>query len=161
MTCKAIERLILESEGRPLREEERGAVDGHLPACRNCRAFQAGRLALRQGLNDLAPGELPRSLDLRTRQACLEELGAGREGRAAAVRRAGVPLPIVVASALFALLAAVWLTATLADAKPGDALPWTSWVAIAFMAQNVFMLFLSPVIFRAARPSAVETATIL
>ena len=35
---------------------------------------------------------------------------------------AKVPWPVVAASALFALLAAVWLAVTLADVKPGDSL---------------------------------------
>ncbi len=160
MTCKAIERLILESEGRPLGENERGEVDRHLPACPGCRAFQAGRRAVREGLKDLSPTGLPRSLDLRTRRRCLEELGALPEGSWEAVRKTKVPLSVVGASVLFALLAVVWLTVTLAEVKPGDALPWTAWVAIIFIAQNVFMLFFSPVIFRAARTAAVETASI-
>ena len=151
MTCKAIERLILEREERPLGADERGAVDRHLPACPDCRAFQAGRRALGEGLKDLPKEGLPRSLDLRTRQLCLEEMGADSEGSPVAARKAKVPLPVIAASVLFALLAAVWLTVTLADFKPGEALPWTAWVAVAFIAQNAFVLFFSPVIFRAAR----------
>jgi anti-sigma factor RsiW len=159
MTCKAIERLILESEERPLREEERRAVDGHLGSCPNCRAFQAGRADLQRALKSLPAEELPASLDLETRRACLGELDLERGGTAAA-RRANVPWPVVIASVLFALLAAFWLTATLGDLKPGDALPWTSWVAVAFIAQGVFVLFLSPVIFRAVRRPAFEDAPI-
>jgi len=159
MRCQAIERLILEGEERPLREEERRALDRHLPACRGCRAFEAGRAALRQALKDLPAGELPVSLDLGTRRACLEELNPERVGTAVA-RRTRIPLPVVVASSLFALLAAVWLTASLGDLKPGDTMPWTSWVAVAFMAQGVFVLFLSPVIFRAVRRPAAEGAPI-
>jgi hypothetical protein len=159
MSCKAIERLILEGEERPLREEERRALDGHLGLCPDCRTFQAGRIALRQALKGLPAGELPASLDLGTRRACLEELDPERAGTAAA-RRANVPWPVVAASVLFALLAAVWLTATLGDLKPGDALPWTSWVAVAFIAQSVLALFLSPVIFRAVRRPAVEGPSI-
>lgn len=159
MRCKAIERLILEAEERPLLEDERRTLDRHLPGCRECRGFVAGRAALRQAVKGLPAEELPPALDLGTRRACLEELAPERPGTAAS-RRARVPLPVVVASALSAVLAVIWLTVTLADAGPGDALPWTSWVAIAFLAQSAFVLFLSPVIFRAARRPAVGGAPI-
>ncbi len=160
MRCRASERLILEGEERTLREEERRALGGHLERCPDCRAFEAGRAALLRAVEDLPPGQLPESLDLGTRRACLEDLAAARQGGGAAVRGARVPWPVVAASALFALLAAVWLAATLPDVKPGDVLPWTTWAAIAFMAQNVFILFLSPVIFRATRRPDVEAAAI-
>ncbi len=158
MRCQAAERLILESEERPLVEKERLLLDGHLERCPDCRAFQAGRAALRQALKDLPAAGLPVSLDAGTRRACLEELAAERAGTAAA-RTPRVPWPVVAASVLGALLAAVWLAGTLPDIQPGETLPWTAWLAVAFMAQNVFVLFLSPVIFRASRrPDAVEDA---
>jgi len=158
MRCKAGQRLILEGEERPLRDEERRALDGHLETCPECRTFQAGRIALRRALKELPAEELPAPLDLGTRRACLAELDAERRGTAA--RGANVPWPVVAASVLFAILAVVWLTATLGDLKPGDTLPWTSWVAVAFIAQGVFVLFLSPVIFRAVRTPAAEDAPV-
>ena len=152
MKCQAVERLILEGEERPLREDERRTLDGHLAGCPDCRAFESGRADLRRSLADLSRPGLPSSVDLRTRRACLEELDLQR--KVAATAR--VPVPVVAASALFALVAAVWLAVTLADVMPGDSLPWTAWAAVVFLAQSVFVLFLSPVIFRAARRPDLE-----
>jgi len=160
MRCHDFERLILDGEERPLTENERRALNGHLERCPDCRAFEAGRAALRQALKDLPAAGLPESLDVGTHRACLEELAAERAGIAAG-RAARVPWPVVAASALAAILAAVWLTATLPDIKLGDALPWTAWLAVAFMAQSVFVLFLSPVLLRTARRPDAEDARTL
>src|SRR5512135_1072211 len=131
MRCQAAERLILESEERPLLEKERPALDSHLERCPDCRAFRAGRAALRQALKDLPAAGLPESLDVGTRRACLGELAAERAGTAA-VGTPRVPWPVAVASVLAALLAAVWLAGTLPDINPGETLPWTAWLAVAF-----------------------------
>jgi hypothetical protein len=147
MTCKAIEQLILESEERPLRGDERRLAEDHLRGCLGCRMFQAGRPAIREATRDLGRAELPRSLDLRTRRLCLEAL----DGDPAA-GKAKIPGPVIAASALFTVLAAIWLTVTLIDVTPGQPLPSGAWAAIIFIAQNVLVLFLSPVILRKARP---------
>jgi len=146
MNCKAVERLILEGEGRPLEEGERRRVEEHLRACPGCRAFEAGRGVVRDGLKGLGREGLPRSLDRRTRNLCLEALGAD-------AGRRKVPLPVVAVALLFTLVAAVWLTVTLVDVAPGQPLPSGAWAAIVFIAQNALMLFLSPVILRSARTS--------
>jgi uncharacterized membrane protein len=78
-------------------------------------------------------------------------LGAAHAEAPEAKRRAKVPLPVIAASVLFTVLAAIWLTAALADLTPGENLPTTAWLAIAFIAQNVLVLFLAPVILGAGR----------
>jgi len=152
MKCKAIERLILESEEHALGGDEKRLVEAHLRECSGCRAFEAGRRTIREALKDFRRAELPRPLDLRTRRLCLEALGGS-----AAARKARIPVPVIAASILFSVLAAVWLTATLLDVAPGEPLPSGAWVAIVFIAQNALVLFLSPVILRAVRPSKTET----
>jgi hypothetical protein len=152
MTCKAIEQLILESEERSLGGNERRLVEDHLRGCPGCRTFQAGRLTIRVGARDLGPAELPQSLELRTRRLCREALD-----RDPAEEKAKVPVSVIAAAVLFTVLAAIWLTVALIDVTPGQPLPSGAWAAIVFIAQNVLMLFLSPVILRMARPS--ENAT--
>jgi anti-sigma factor RsiW len=154
MKCKAIERLILENEERELAGDEKRLVESHLRECARCRAFEAGRHTIREGLKDVWREELPLALDLRTRHLCLEALG----GRAAA-GRAKIPVPVIAVSILFAVLAAIWLTAALSDVAPGEPLPSGAWVAIVFIAQNALVLFFSPIILRAARPSKNETSS--
>jgi hypothetical protein len=154
MTCKAIEQWILESEERALGGDERRLVEDHLRNCPGCRAFEAARRTICEGLKDFRKAELPQSLDLRTRRLCLEALG-----RDSAAGKARIPVPVIAASILFSVLAAVWLTAILADVAPGEPLPSSAWIAIVFIAQNALMLFLSPVILRAARPLKNETSS--
>jgi hypothetical protein len=154
MTCKSIEQLILESEERPLRGDERRLAEDHLRGCPGCRAFEAGRRTIREGVRDIGRADLPRSLDLRTRRLCREALAGDP-----AAAKAKVPVPVIAASVLFTVLAAIWLTATLIDVTPGQPLPSGAWAAIVFIAQNVLVLFLSPVILRMARPSENGTSS--
>ncbi len=153
MNCKAMERLILEREGRPLADDERRRIEAHLRDCPGCRAFEAGQRVAREGLKEFRREGLPRSLDLRTRNLCLESLGSGAAARSADTARTKVPLAVTAVSLLFTLLAVIWLTVTLVDVIPGQPLPSSAWAAIVFIAQNALMLFLSPVILRTARTS--------
>lgn len=156
MNCKAMEQLILESEERPLEEGERRKVEEHLRACAGCRDFEAGRRDVLEGLKETGRKGLPRSLDLRTRNLCLEALKAGAAGRPDKAGRVRIPVPVIAAAVVFTILAAVWLTATLGDLAPGEPLSATAWLAIAFIARNVLALFLAPVILGAGRPVDVE-----
>jgi hypothetical protein len=156
MKCQTIERLILESEERSLGEGERRMIEEHLAGCARCRAFQAGRRKILEGLRTLRPAELPPSLGRRTKELCLKELRGLEAGARPATEKAKVPIPVIAASVVFTLLAAVWLTASLLDVTPGQPLPSAAWGAVVFIAQNVLMLFLSPVILRARRPSGGE-----
>ena len=154
MNCKAIERLMLESEERPLADGERRKVEEHLRNCPGCRAFEAGRRVVREGLKEFRRQGVPRSLDLRTRNLCLDALGAGAAAGPADAARAKVPLAVTAVSLLFTVLAVIWLTVSLIDVTPGQPLPSSAWAAIVFIAQNALMLFLSPVILRPVRTSA-------
>jgi anti-sigma factor RsiW len=157
MNCKAIERLILEGEDRPLGEPRRRVVEDHLRTCPACRAFRAGRVALQKSASGMAGAGLPRSLDERTRRLCLKTLVSGRAAGSPAPAGRRIPMPVIAVAVLFTALAAVWLAGTLADVTSGEALPAAAWIAVAFIAQNVLMLFLSPVIFRGARSAEKET----
>jgi anti-sigma factor RsiW len=156
MTCKMIERLMLESEDRALDAEERRKIDDHLRTCAECRDFQAGRRTIREGLRDIRWAELPPEAEAKTRRLCLEVLGSAPGERREAAGRARIPVPVIAAAAMFTILAAVWLAATLGDLTPGESLPATAWAAVAFIAQNVLMLFLAPVVFRAGRHAGDE-----
>ena len=151
MNCKAIERLILESEERPLADGERRSVEAHLRDCRGCQAFEDGRRTIREELKDLRRAGLPPSLDLRTRRLCLEALAGGPAAASPAEGKPKIPVPVIAVSVLFTVLAVIWLTVALVDVMPGQPLPSGAWAAIAFIAQNALMLFLSPVILRSAR----------
>ncbi|HVP89969.1 MAG TPA: zf-HC2 domain-containing protein [Terriglobales bacterium] len=153
MTCGKTERLILDSEDRPLDASERQGLDAHLRDCARCRAFAAGRRALRGAAADLRWPATPASVGTETRRLCLEELaGAEAERARRGPRRARVPVPVAVAASLFTVLAAVWIAGVLADLKPGEAIPAMAWLAVAVIAQNVLALFLTPVVLGAGRP---------
>jgi anti-sigma factor RsiW len=153
MNCQTIERLILEADDRPLDEAERRRLDEHLRACSACRAFEAGRAALRRGIREIADEKLPPALSERTRKACLDSLAGRAAAASPAAARRRVPVPVVVVSVLFTALATLWLAATLADVTPAQSLPKAAWVAVAFIVQNVLTLFVSPLVLRAARPA--------
>jgi anti-sigma factor RsiW len=156
MNHRTIERLILESEERSLDAEERRRVDGHLEDCAACRDFAAGRLAVRESLKDVRWPEPSPSVEARTRRLCLEELSAAAAESRERAGRVRVPVPVAAAAVLFAVLAAVWLAGSLADLTPGENLPATAWLAVAFIVQNVLMLFLTPVVLGAGRPAGDE-----
>ena len=103
-------------------------------------------------MEEFRRGGLPRSLELRTRNLCLEALGAAHAERPDKAGRMRMPVTVIAAAAVFTILAAVWLTAALGDLAPGETLSATAWLAIAFIAQNVLALFLAPVILGAGRP---------
>lgn len=153
MNCNAIERLILESEERHLEQNKRRRVEEHLRVCPGCLAFEAGRRVIQEGLEEFRRERLPRSLDLRTRNLCRDALVAGAAAGSTDAARTKVPLAVTAVSLLFTVLAVIWLTVTLVDVTPGQPLPSSAWAAIAFIAQNALMLFLSPVILRPARTS--------
>lgn len=153
MTCGKTERLILDSEDRPLDASERQGLDAHLRDCARCRAFAAGRRALRGAAADLRWPEPPAALGIATRRLCLEELaGSEAEGAQNRAGRPRIPVPVAVAALLFTVLAAVWIAGVLADLKPGEAIPAMAWLAVAVIAQNVLALFLTPVVLGAGRP---------
>jgi len=154
MTCRAIERLLLESDDRTLDGDERRAVEEHLGACSACRAFLADRRRIRGGLGEVDWPALPSSLGRRTRGLCLEAMNRGLEAGSPSPAGARVPVLVVAASIFFVVLVAIWLTGVLADVDPDLPLPPIAWAAIAFLAQNAFVLLVSPVIFRAARISS-------
>lgn len=157
MTCRKSERLVLEAEDRPLEAAERGNLDDHLGGCVRCRAFAAGRQALRGAAADLRWPAPPASVGAETRRLCLAELaGAEAGGARSRAGRARMPVPVAVAALLFTVLAAVWIAGVLADLKPGESLPAAAWLAVAFIAQNVITLFLAPVVLGAGRPAGDE-----
>ncbi len=150
MTCRQIERWLLESEDRVRDGDERRAVDEHLRACPACRAFRHTRLEIRDAAGAFPRPDPPTALSRRTRRVCLEA-AAGVAGSASPAAAARVPLPVVLAAILFAALATIWLVGTLGAVDPGQPLPGAAWAAIVFLAQNALVLLISPVIFRAAR----------
>jgi anti-sigma factor RsiW len=153
MNHRMIERLILESEERSLDAEERRRVDGHLKDCAACRAFAAGRLAVRESLKDIRWPEPSPSVEAKTRGLCLDEMNAAAAESRERAGRARMPVPVIAASVLFSVLASVWLTGVLADIVPGGTLTAAAWGALALIAQNAFVLFFSPVLLRAVRPA--------
>lgn len=156
MNHRTIERLIIESEERSLDAEERRRVDGHLEDCAACRSFAAARLTVREALKGVRWPEPSPSVEARTRRLCLEELSAVAAESRERAGRARMPLPVIAAAVLFSVLAAVWLAGTLADLTPGETLPATAWLAVAFIAQNVLVLFLAPVVLSGGRPAEDE-----
>jgi predicted anti-sigma-YlaC factor YlaD len=154
MTCRTIEQLILESEDRSLDAGERRRVDGHLRDCADCRAFAAGRATVREALKGVRWPTTPQPVEAKTRRLCLEEMAAAERGRADG--RARMPVPVAVAAILFTVLAVVWTAGALADLRPGESLPASAWLAVAFIAQNVITLFLAPVVLGAGRSARDE-----
>jgi anti-sigma factor RsiW len=150
MTCRDIERLILEKDAGGIGAEERRAVEAHLRDCPGCRRFEASLLEIRAGLKGFEWGPLPEALDRRTRRMALALLP-----RESPERRKSLPGGILAALAALTVLTVVWVTASLAGLAPEQTirdLPIAAKVAILFIAQNAFVLFFAPVLLRAMRP---------
>jgi anti-sigma factor RsiW len=150
MTCRDIERLILEKRAGELGPDEGRAVKVHLDTCPECRKFEASVLGIRAGLEALDWEPLPEALDRRTKRMALDVLrGEGPE------RRNSLPSRVLAALAALTVLTVVWVTASLAGLGPEQTLrdlPLTAKVALLFIAQNAFILFFTPIILRATRP---------
>ncbi len=150
MTCRDIERLILEKKAGELGADEGRAVEAHLAVCPECRKYEESILGIRAGLEALEWAPLPEALDRRTKRVALDVLrGECPE------RRNSLPSRILAALAALTVLTAVWVTASLAGLGPEQSLrdlPFAAKMAILFIAQNAFILFFAPIILRATRP---------
>ncbi len=150
MTCRDIERLILERNTVGIPEARRQALEDHLRGCPECRKFEASILEIRAGLKDLDWEPLPERLDRRTQRLAREVL----RGRSPAGQKS-LPGRIIAALATLTVLTVIWVTASLASLGPEQTLrdlPAAARVAILFVAQNAFVLFFTPVILRAMKP---------
>ncbi|MGB8952082.1 MAG: zf-HC2 domain-containing protein [Candidatus Aminicenantales bacterium] len=156
MTCRDIERLILERDDRPLSQEERRAVEEHLRGCENCRLFESGFAGIRKELRGIEWEILPEPLSFRTKRMALDVMGGKTAKESAARRRMSVPAAILAALAILTILTVIWVTGTLIDLAPEPTLkdlPIAAWGALLLIAQNALILFFTPVILRAMRLS--------
>ncbi len=151
MTCRHIERLILEKRDRPWKDDERLEVEAHLQECAQCREFEAGLRGIREDLDGPDWYPLPESLNLRTKQMALNVLeGKTPEGLLPG-KRISVPGPILAVLGALILLTSVWVFLSLAGVDSGQALkdlPLAAQAAILLIAQNSLILFFAPVILR-------------
>ena len=145
LSCRDIERLMLEGEDRPFSAGERSLLEEHLRGCAGCREFAADRALVRGELAGIRWPAPPDELVLRTRRL-LRESGAAAP--------AAVPVWVLAALAVVTVITSLWLAAWLPDISPGMTLadlPFGAWAAVFIIAQNALMLFCAPVVLRTAR----------
>ncbi len=155
VSCRDIERLMLEGEDRELARAERSLIQDHLGGCDGCRAFAADRLAIRAETAALRWPEPPDALVRKTRRLLLES--------APDARPAALPAWVLVAMALFAVATGLWLAVSLAGVTPDMTLadlPVAGLAAVLIIIQNALTLLFAPVVLRTvrARRAASESA---
>ncbi len=146
LSCRDIERLVIEGEDRELAAETRRLVDDHLRGCGRCRGFAADRSAIRETFADARWPAPPEQLVRATRRRLHEE--------SAGERVATVPAWILVVLAVTTVVTGLWLAIALADVGPETALadmPVAGLAAVIVIIQNALMLFLAPVVLRTVR----------
>jgi len=155
LSCRDVERLMLEGEDRELSGEERRLVEDHLRGCEGCRGFAADRTVIREEMAAVRWPAPPDALVRRTRRMLLES------GPAAAA--AAVPGWVLIAMALVTVVTGLWLAVSLADVSPDMTLadlPLAGLAAVFIIVQNALTLLFAPVVLRAvrARRGASESA---
>lgn len=146
LSCRDVERLIIEGEDRELAADVRRLVGDHLRGCERCRGFAADRGAIRETFAGARWPAPPETLVRATRRRLVED-----DPR---VRAVAVPAWVLVALAVATIATGVWLTVSLADVGPGTALadmPVAGLAAVIIIIQNALMLLLAPVVLRAVR----------
>jgi hypothetical protein len=159
MTCRDIERLILEKKDRPWKDEERLGVEAHLQECADCREFEAGLRGIREDLEDPDWYPLPEFLNLRTKQMAFDVLDGKTPESVPTGKRISVPGPILAVLGVLTFLTGVWIFLSLAGIDSGGTikdLPLAARASILLIAQNSLILFFAPVILRAIRHTANE-----
>ena len=157
--CRDIERLILDREEAAFGAGDERLVRSHLRVCARCRDFEAARVGMHGELSTMVWPSLPAELDRRV-------LRLGRSALAGAGAKKGtasLPAPVLAALAVIIVLITLWSSVTLADVGPGQVLadlPLPAKAALLLIAQNAFMLFFTPVILRAVRPSAESSSAV-
>jgi hypothetical protein len=146
LSCRDVERLMLEGEDRDLSVGERDLVEGHLRACGPCRGFASDRMLIRK---ELAAVDWPAPPDALVRRTQRMLLDGGTHDRPAAP-----PTWVLVAMALVAIVTGLWLAVSLADVTPDMTLADLSVAGLAavfIIIQNALALLLAPVVLRAVR----------
>ena len=150
LSCRDIERLMLEGEDRAFASGEKSLLEEHLRDCPRCRGFAADRALVRGELAGIRWPAPPDELVLRTRRL-LRESGAAAP--------AAVPAWVLVALAAVTIITSLWLAAWLPDITPDMTLADLSFgarAAIFIIVQNALMLFCAPVVLRTARSRRAE-----
>lgn len=146
LSCRDVERLIIEDEDGKLTADMRRLVEDHLRGCRRCQGFAADRGLIRETIAAVRWPAPPETLVRATRRRLTED---ERRPRAAAV-----PAWVLVALAVTTVVTGLWLAISLADVGPEMTLADLSVAALAaviVIVQNVLMLFLAPVVLRTVR----------
>ena len=145
LSCRDVERLMLEGEDRAFSAGEGRLVEEHLRGCARCRGFAADRALVRGGLADIRWPAPPEELVSRTRRMLRADPTAAP---------AALPPWILVALAAITVVTTLWLAVSLADITPGMTLadlPVAGLAAIFIIVQNALMLFCAPVLLRTYR----------
>jgi hypothetical protein len=145
-SCRDVELLMLAAEDRKLEAGERSLIEDHGRECERCRAFAAGRRAIRAEAAALSWPAPPDALVRETRRLLLED--TTKAGTAA------LPAWVLVAMAVVAVGLGLWLAFSLAGVTPDMTLadlPTAGLAAVLIIIQNALMLLFAPVVLRTVR----------
>lgn len=153
LSCRDVERLVLEGEDREFSAGEKRSVEEHLRGCARCRGFAADRAFIGGELQGLRWPTPPEELVQRTRRL-LREAGSAAP--------AVLPTWVLLALAAVTIITSIWLAFSLPEISPDTTLadlPFAARAAVLIIVQNALMLFCAPVVLRTARARRGEPET--
>ena len=162
MKCRDVERRIVAGNGGAGGDIVHDAVLAHIAACPRCAAIVKDLGELRGILAGRGLSAPPAALAERTRRLCLGRIEAGATagtavsetmrpvaGANGALRR--IPRGVWAATIGLLVLTGFLFAPFFGEVLRSEPLSYASWVGLGFLAQNVFMLFFSPLLLRRRR----------
>lgn len=154
MSCKDIERLIIDSSDKDLSLEELDVLEQHVAFCTNCARFRENLEKIRASIKTI-PQPIP-SPDLveKTRARCQVELRTKTAADAGiSPKTHAEPIPKYALPALFSLilLTAFIIAPMLKNIKLDQPLTFPTVAVLTLLIQNAAMLFFSPILIRKYR----------
>jgi hypothetical protein len=154
MSCRKMEKWIIESSEEDLSPEKLSELRQHLSHCTRCARFKEDLQKIRIGLNEL-PSPLPSvELERRTRLMCQTALNHLKKAeRKATLLIPLSPLPKTVWAALILIiiLTSIWALPSLKQFPLDQTSSFHAWMVLGIIIQNVTMLIFSPLLLRKHR----------
>lgn len=154
MSCRKIERWIIESSEGDLSPEKLSELQQHLSQCTKCARFEEDLQKMRIGLNQLPPPLPSLELERRTRLICQTSLISHKKLE----RKATLPFPLTplpktiwAALILITILTLIWALPSLKQFPLDQTSSFRAWMVLGIIIQNVTMLILSPLLLRQHR----------
>jgi len=154
MSCKDIERLIIDSSDKDLSLEELDVLEQHMAFCTNCSRFRENLEKIRVSIKTIPQPTPSPDLVEKTRAKCQAELRTKTADNAGiCLKTHAEPIPKYALPVLFSLilLTAFIIAPMLKNIKLDQSLTFPTIVVLTLLIQNAAMLFFSPILIRKYR----------